>query len=414
MGAPPSISSTRLESVDLARGVAIACALGAHSLTDFGFHHHAPPSWVTGAGLVTRSATPTFLVVFGMMIELVYRRRAERDGLSAASLRLTVRSVQCYMLYVLMIVAAWIGGKTSTAAVLPQALFLWNPHYGTIIRLYVILLILTIPLLALRLRFGTLPIVLLPVAVWAWHPWRNALEPVPDPFEILTASLVGTGDRIGPSVLHGMVLVCAGILIAMAVRTRQADRATARPSRLALALPAAAAILAVGILLHAITRIGAGAFAADLAGSPFRASNHPYYYAYGLLAALLVLGLAGAVRHLCGSRVPRWLRVAGQRTLFVYVLGNVLLLLLPRIEITRPWLGIGLALAFVAGLYALAVVYDRLDRTPMRDAGATARLLRRVQTGFDAVAERSAVWLHRLIWLLPSAFRPDGARPKTG
>ena len=86
----------RLNFIDVARTLAIILALFSHAMIDF-------EGWkllgsiAAPIRLLTRSATPLFIFMFGMMLELVYLKKLEQQGLSPVAKRLAVRSLQCYI-----------------------------------------------------------------------------------------------------------------------------------------------------------------------------------------------------------------------------------------------------------------------------------------------------------------------------
>jgi uncharacterized membrane protein len=84
---PKTNQSGRYTFVDVHRSLAILLAICAHAIND----------WEIAAGLantelalvrtITRAANPSFIFMFGMMLELVYARKIKRYGMRAVAPR---------------------------------------------------------------------------------------------------------------------------------------------------------------------------------------------------------------------------------------------------------------------------------------------------------------------------------------
>src|SRR5436309_3010873 len=101
----------RIVFVDAARGLAVALALYIHSLATFGSWYRLP---LLGQGLVrliTSAATPTFVVLFGAMLEMVYYRGLVQGGAARVRTRLLHRSWSCYVAYLATVAASVLGGR---------------------------------------------------------------------------------------------------------------------------------------------------------------------------------------------------------------------------------------------------------------------------------------------------------------
>jgi len=157
----------RMVFIDVARSAAILAALAAHAVAVFAVWPAVPPGLFKAAGnAIFFTATPTFFLLFGVMLELVYVRRRERDGALPVASRLAVRAWQCWLGLVLGMVCAWWSGRL-TGAQLPDALLnlIDTPNSG-ILRFYTAALLLCIPVVLLRPRLGpALPLVLVGV-IW--------------------------------------------------------------------------------------------------------------------------------------------------------------------------------------------------------------------------------------------------------
>jgi len=137
----------------VARTWAVGLALFAHGISTFGgvaTLGDASPF----VQLLVRTATPTFVFMFGIMLELVYERRALFDGMRPVTRRLLLRSAQCYLGYQLTVIAAVIGGYLTAGAGAEALVFLQNSRFGNILRFYSFAMLAAIPIIWLRLRYG--------------------------------------------------------------------------------------------------------------------------------------------------------------------------------------------------------------------------------------------------------------------
>ena len=67
--------------VDVLCSLAIALAMAAHALNDFDVLSRLTEAEFTAVRFLTRAATPSFIFMFGMMLELVYARRISTSGI---------------------------------------------------------------------------------------------------------------------------------------------------------------------------------------------------------------------------------------------------------------------------------------------------------------------------------------------
>ena len=101
----------RIVFVDAARGLAVALALYIHSLATFGAWYHLPRLGQALVRLVTSAATPTFIVLFGAMLEMVYYPGLVEGGRRRVRVRLLRRSWNCYVAYLAVVAASVVGGR---------------------------------------------------------------------------------------------------------------------------------------------------------------------------------------------------------------------------------------------------------------------------------------------------------------
>ena len=97
-----SVGSNREIFIDFARGFAILLSVGSHAFYAFGYDVLFGDS-IYKVMTVTRFATPSFVIITGMMFELVYFRKAEKQGFGVMVHSLVQRSVQCYLAYLITV-----------------------------------------------------------------------------------------------------------------------------------------------------------------------------------------------------------------------------------------------------------------------------------------------------------------------
>ena len=201
-----------LSFIDIARTRAVGLALFAHGVTTFG----GVATLGTGlpfVRLLVRTATPTFVFMFGIMLGLVYARRARHGGMSGVSRRL--RSALCYVGYQLAVVAAVVGGWLTAAEGADALLLLGKSRFGNILRFYCVATLLAIPILQRRLKCDVRMCGLLLATIWPGAVVLRSLDPIDaGALAAPIGILFGIGEmRVGPSVWHGMAFPLAGMLI---------------------------------------------------------------------------------------------------------------------------------------------------------------------------------------------------------
>jgi hypothetical protein len=316
----------RLLFIDVARSLAIFLALVAHAMSALQGYTLFGPSTKLWSKLLTRTATPMFVVMFGMMLELVYHRRWNTDGPIATSRRLMVRGLQCYLGYLATVFAGYLVGTRDLATSLKAAAFLATPSFGFTLRFYCFALLLAIPMLACRVRWGRGSLAILLGVIWATYPAVRSLQTasidlLPVPFGML----FGTVTRpVGPSVLQGLTFVLAGMLCAGALEGWKEVGLKRFRSHLGvmmfLALLPLLYIAAQTSLLHVLEQF---------TGILWRRQNHIGYYSFGLVnCGLVLLGLS--ILFPANRHAPPHANLSlafGRSSLLAFTSGNVIVVL---------------------------------------------------------------------------------------
>ena len=386
----------RLAFLDAARGVAILLALLAHAFLTFDLkgqleHADAAKVFVNGA---FRAATPTFLLLFGVFLEWVYAVAMARDGVAVAARRLVHRAMLCQLALIGGAITAAIAGTLTWTQVPFAAVNLQMVPHITIMGLYAVLLLLAIPLIWLRLRYGLL-IPLIGMALpWLLDPLLGLLTwpPLSDdkfhqpPTMFLSAFWLGypQGAWIHGSVFHNLCLICGGMLLGNILARRQQQGRDPLPWRVLVVAMCGIGAVLIGLAwwfgFQAVPEGAASGWRAGLrealtghvgAEQRYRWDNSWAYWALATLSALAVLALARRIwapertAHPPGTAL---ILPLGRHSLLAFGLGNIVLNLIPLRWSVPLWLGIAGTVAFLAALLGGMWWYDR------RQAAQRARL----------------------------------------
>jgi len=389
----------RIAGLDTARALAIALAITSHSFIHFGVW----PLLDGDAGLLvrimTRSATPTFIILFGMMLEIVYLKLIRRDERPGCWQRLLTRAIQCYLLYLCVVLAGVAGGKLAPVEGLKAALFLSQAYFANILKFYSLGLLGGIVLVELRARFGLGAAVVAAAAIWAAYPLIKALPPMPHGIAHLASFLIGAGAETGPAVLQGMSLVALGMVLGWAVGALGGDDPTGR-RRAALLLAGLAALAAAGTALL-FANDGLRGALERFTDYGYRGANHPGYYILGSTLAMAVIGACLAVAERLPERLLSLVNVFGISSLFAYAFGNVMLNLLPPL---RSGLATGIAATacFLAALYLATAYFQYIQRAEHDRRTLAARLARLHDSPRLLTARLAGFFVKRILAMRPS------------
>lgn len=302
----------------------------------------------TGLLLVVRAATPTFIIVFGMMLEIVYVRRLERHGFAPVARRLLVRSAQCYAGYVATIVAGLIAGHLSLRGATAAGLFLQDAYFGNILKFYTLALLFAVPLLWLRQRGGMTGLLAVGAGLWLFQPLLASIIDPPSGLAHGMSFLMGIGDFTGPSVWHGLTFVVLGMLLGRALR-HDWPAHMHRFYGVATGVMIAAGIVVFFFVLQSSPGDVLWNYVDTRA---YRSANHPGYYAIGSLSAVaMLLALSWLIPRDGKAALVPPLLVLGNSSLLAFTLGNVILNLRPHL-----WAPVSAIEAMAAALSLLLLV----------------------------------------------------------
>lgn len=395
----------RIHGIDICRSLAILLAMWSHVLVTFGARWEGDSyAWLR---FVMQMAPVTFICLFGAMLEIAYATKFRRGRIDEAIRRMLLRSAQCYLLYVISVAALLVSGAYSAGYSLRTILLIGITPYTDILKFYALALLVAPLLVSMRLRYGLVPLLFIFVGVQLAHP---VLEPISYHAAATGKDYVGPilgflygGSNAGvgaPSFVHGMALVCLGMILGDATNAIfSSDRQRARSG---WAWIIGLLLLSIAVSAHFWT--DSSQVLKGIVSLEIRNHNHPFYYALGLSFTVGVMILCILLFDIVRVPTSPGLTFIGTTSLFTFCFGNVLLYLQPFGE-ARPdhW---GATLLFAAVIPLQSWLFWRLTRPGAVDTSRAARLLRTVMDKANAaigqgarpLADRYAAWLapHRV------------------
>nr|WP_111298757.1 OpgC domain-containing protein [Paracoccus saliphilus] len=332
----------RIIGLDAARSLAIVLAMSSHVYVEAGLHPHIPDQLSQILRFAFQIATPTFILLFGTMLEVIYQPRwTTAPARRQVAARLVSRALQCWVLYAISILALFVtNDQYSLRFSIGTMLFMGNSPYTEILKFYAVVLALAPVLLWLRARLGLWPLV---VAALAYHAAWPLLTALPDAHHDLGAPIhigrlvmftTGFGDLqlAGPSILHGLTLVVAGQLLGRYLLGGSAQGLHTVDPGTDQGFQRRVSALFAGAVLAAMTGALAlpdGAFA-KLADGSFRMDSHGLYFAAGVVSAtLMTIMFVWLIDIKQAGSTAAWTRLTffGRTSMFTFAWGNILLYL---------------------------------------------------------------------------------------
>jgi hypothetical protein len=344
-----SSSSNRIYFVDFARSFAIMLALTDHSMNDFGMM----PANTPLLKVITTSATPTFLLLFGMMLEIIYLGRLRKAGIRKMAFGMVNRSFQCYIGYFLTVVAGVVGGLQAVKGAVAATFFFGNCHFGNILKLYTVLLIVAIPLLWFRNKYGIGWTVILGLSPWLVYPLFRFIPPFHNNVEIFTSYMLGIGDQGGPSVLHSLTLVTVGMLSASFISFENKINFYKKTVVILALLFALVAIVFLSVPFPVLKH--------NHLGNIYRDHNHPIYYLFSTTLGLTV-ALLSALLIPIGKKVSKGtytFLAFGRSSLTAFTVGNIILNLIAARIALYHWNFLAPA-TFVLTVFLILQFYEKI------------------------------------------------------
>jgi hypothetical protein len=345
--------SNRVIFIDITRSFAIMLALIDHGMNDFDVWNHYSKTNYLLIKSITSTATPTFLIMFGIMLEIVYRKKLIKNNFQEMALGSLHRSLKCYIGGTLVSIAGVIGGVISLKRAFAASLFVTNNHFGGILFLYCLLILISIPLVVIRHYKGFKYILLINVVVWVLYYLLRMYEFSSPQLSYFTSLIFGVGGARGPSVLQSISFCSLGMILAQGLDTKkgfQFYRFTF------------ISIIVVVVSIVAIVLIKSESnYIVNYITNVYRYENNPLYYLIGSLCAMMWLLLFSVLfpRQAVLGRYLGWFTVLSRRSLEAFTLGSILLNLFYFMLPTLGWDALGPVL-FVILCLVLLLWYEHL------------------------------------------------------
>ena len=322
--------AARIFYLDRFRFLVVTFAIMSHVISKHNVMQTALADTMVYLRIVTRTATPSLLILLGIMVTIVYVPRFMQEPRVAAN-KILKRTLQCYVAFLVIVLVGLLVGMHDTHRALRAVLFLNQVSQGTIFQLYVLLLPVAIGLIWVQLRLGPLWLGLLAFLIWVAEPLVAAVV-LPAGLAELGSVMIGYGNWWGPSAYHGISLVAFGMLVGNALAP-QSSQAVRRQSMIAVAvlLAGAAAVLAAEALAH-----GPRFVASSIVHSGrYRWHNELPYFAFGVIGAVMLLAVSWFLSKAFSPRTFAIPDRIGRFTLTYFLIGEILILTLPGPTLDR-------------------------------------------------------------------------------
>ncbi|CUJ18583.1 OpgC domain-containing protein [Cognatishimia activa] len=391
----------RIVGLDFTRSLAIFLAMASHAFNEAGLYTYLPAELSFYLKICMQLAPPVFIVLFGVMLELVYLPRMESGRAAAVSARLWTRALQCWLLYAISIFVLFlVRDDYSLMFSLSCIFFMGNSPYTEILKLYTVLLFLSPLLILIRIRFGLGLCILFAIAYQIAWPIGNGLahamadENAPIQFVRFVKFITGFGDTrvAGPSVLHGVSLMVAGWALTALLRKAilaQSPRASTLKTfefdrqklKLFFGLSFAFTVLTFFAL--------PSSYISGIPNMELRMMSHPVYFICGTsvayATAIFLVMVFDSWKF--GSReLLNKLSFFGRTSLFTFAWGNILLYLI-NLTPDGPAETKIYALSLTLSIVLMSYGFDVLNKKSSWLADAISWFLRpfevRVKTYFE-------------------------------
>lgn len=311
----------------------------SHSLIEFNFYEFRDFNTYAPFRFAIQMAPPIFICLFGAMLEIVYKPQFERGDKEAVFQKLFNRAIQCYVLYVVTLLAQFAMGQISLGYMLRCALMIGVSPYADILKFYAVALALSPWLISLRVTDGA---VYLLGAALAIHLLFPVLQLIPKPPLILgkdylgmpAGFLYGGGEGVGgPSILHGMTFVVIGMVIGRAVLLSLDDQSAIRRKGAAILGALFVCSLAISALLWDFQAPFQTIH--NIADMSLRNLNHPIYFSLGISATIFCVVICIWLFDVQKYSWARWISFLGKASLVTFSFGNILLYAAPDVGVSK-------------------------------------------------------------------------------
>ena len=283
-------AESRIEAIDLARGIAIGLMIVSHSVSGLVGIGNVPAWGMVPIHLLTKFSSSLFILVFGVALAVAFLAHVDRDDWPRRRLKLWLRAVEVWFWYKALLIVEMLPFNTPSEivdALLYGRFGIWVEILG----FYAIALLwvpLILPLWARAPLWSRLAIMALLTALAAWLQGLSF-----GGNDILKALLVDHQDHYAWGQLSRAPLILLGLLLGEAVL--RCIGTPALKKRLALTLLGIGALMIGGF--YALSAIGGDVHAAMLAVANNEGKHPPglafMLFSLGGALVLFALALAG-------------------------------------------------------------------------------------------------------------------------
>jgi len=268
-----------------------------------------------------------FIIITGMMFELVYLKRAQKNGLRVTAKSLLKRAAQCYFAYLITVLVEWFNHLLTDQGAIHSALFIGKSIFSGILQFYVLFLLLAIGIIWIRQKAGILPVALLPIIVWIGDLLLDRIVwPLPwSPLSYLTGLIFGHPSISSVSVWHAITFMSQGMLLAYILKQAR-EKSNWKNFQLTIG---GLFVLNLMVTLAAVYPATWQEVVSHFAYG-YRDNHQLAYYSIGSMGALVILWFFWTIRNKLNKRV---LEISfsslGKNSLWAFAVGNSLDALLP-------------------------------------------------------------------------------------
>jgi hypothetical protein len=273
--------------------------------------------------------------------------------------------VQCYLAYGITVLIEWFNQQLSTADAQLAVIFMGNSLFSGILQFYTLFLLLAIPIIWLRRRFGIWMISVIPVLVWLVDIGLDQLvwPSLQQPLGHLTALLFGHPAVSNFSIWHALTFMSFGMLVGyMLKRSKKAGNWKSYQITLVVLF-----LICLVISLVTVLPTTLNSFFFDFSNT-FRINHKIPYYSIGSMGAFLLLWITWKLRRfLTHPLMELTVTVLGKDSLWAFAVGNSLAAVLPALS-TQTWF-VGLFMLAVLGGSIVVIHLKNLAGNRLQDKG---------------------------------------------
>ena len=297
---------------------------------------------------VTRSSMPVLLIIFGFMIEYVYARRWTLQEPKVILERMMNRAVVCYLAFFGILLLVFVQEQQSFSVLIGNMIFAFNGHsHANLFKYYALLIPITFVLLYIRFKYGwkwklLLIVILLTTAEWIKANYGS----LPGIFDHAGKLVFGLGNQLGPSIIHSVVLILFGALVA----NYHSKRSLSLQAFILLIL----SLFSFFAIAYEIHSLGYDQFLTSIGDYyTYRAKNSYVYFAYGIVAFLCFWAISWLMMFCFNNYLKEKISYYGGNTFIIFFYGNVIILLIPEMVADTT---IKIIVATITMIFSLAAV----------------------------------------------------------